>query len=160
MKRHLPLVAIAAFAFAGLSSPAWADRDAGVKAMLDGDYARAVAELTPLAEKGDPESQFDLATLFDTGKGVPQDPARAFIWYERAARQGQKAAQFNLGVMYEDGVGIAVDPVRAYLYYALAVNGGPPYAARNLKQVKDTMTPEQIATAEQLVLDFKPVIEH
>jgi TPR repeat protein len=158
MIRHLRV--LAALGLLVGATPAWANRDAGVEAMQKGDYAKAAEEFQPLAEKGDMESQFDLATLYDTGKGVPQDLDKAFAWYERAARQGQKAAQFNLAVMYQDGIAVAKDPVQAYLYYSLALDGGPPYAARNRQQVRATMTPEQIATAEQLVLDFKPVIEH
>ena len=156
MKRHMWV-----FAALGLmvATPAWADREAGMKALTDGDYPTALRELQPLAEKGDMESQFDLATMYDTGKGVPVDPAMSFVWYERAAKQGQKAAQFNLGVMFEDAIGVPKDLVQAYLYYSLAVNGGPPYAARNLSQVRGDMTPEQIAKAQQLVLDFKPVVE-
>ena len=75
--------------------------------------------------------------------------------HERAAKQGQKAAQFNLGVMFEDSIGVPKDLVQAYLYYALAVNGGPPYAARNLSQIRGDMTPEQIAKAEQLKANRK-----
>ena len=142
-----------------LATPASADRAAGMQALTDGDFPTALRELQPLAEKGDMESQFDLATMYDTGKGVPLDPAKAFVWYERAAKQGQKAAQFNLGVMFEDAIGVPKDLVQAYLYFSLAVNGGPPYAARNLSQVRGDMTPEQIAKAQQLVLDFKPVVE-
>jgi TPR repeat protein len=157
MKKHIWVLAALGLV---LATPAWADRAAGMQALTDGDYPKALSELQPLAEKGDMESQFDLATMYDTGKGVPLDPAKAFVWYERAAKQGQKAAQFNLGVMFEDAIGVPKDLVQAYLYYSLAVNGGPPYAARNLSQIRRDMTPEQIAKAEQLVLDFKPVIEH
>ena len=43
------------------------------------------------------------------GLGVPQDPARAAEWLQKAAAQGEPAAQVTLGTMYLSGSGVARD---------------------------------------------------
>ncbi|WP_165837671.1 tetratricopeptide repeat protein [Zavarzinia aquatilis] len=138
---------------------AFADREAGVKAMNAGDYATAMTELRPLAEAGDAASQFDVGALYDNGMGVPADQVEAARWYQRAARQGDQTAMYNLAVMYEEGVGVGKDLVQAYVYYALAVEQGPPYAARNRDKVKGLLTPDELARADDLVATFKPLPE-
>lgn len=48
-------------------------------------YARA-------ASKGNAEAQVLLANLFLEGRGVPQDPVLAYVWYELAATRGHQNA--------------------------------------------------------------------
>ena len=43
----------------------------GFKALTKGDYATALKELTPFAEKGDVHAQYYLGFLYDIGDGVP-----------------------------------------------------------------------------------------
>ncbi len=59
----------------------------GVAALARGDIQRAVEILRPLAEDWrhpDPNAAFFLATLYDSGHGVPLDPLRACALYEWA----------------------------------------------------------------------------
>ena len=49
------------------------------------------------------KAQFNLGLSYDTGTGVPQDPAEAARWFRRAADQGDATAQQNLGVKYANG---------------------------------------------------------
>lgn len=72
---------------------------AGADAWQRGDYANAVATWRPLAEKGDPEAQFDLGQAYRLGKGVATNLAAAQTWFERAAGQGQIDAQTTLGLL-------------------------------------------------------------
>ena len=60
---------------------------AGVAAMARGDYQQAADILKPIAEgwrTPDPMAQFFMATLYETGQGVPQDLLRACALYQRA----------------------------------------------------------------------------
>jgi hypothetical protein len=60
----------------------------GVTAFLAGDYDTAARLLTPLAERNatpDPVAQFFLATLYDSGRGVPRNPLRACGLYLAAS---------------------------------------------------------------------------
>ena len=53
--------------------------------------------LRAAAAKGDPAAQFEIASRFADGRGVPQDLLAASDWFERAAKQGLAPAQFRLG---------------------------------------------------------------
>lgn len=62
----------------------------GVAALARGDYQRAVEILEPLAEdwrSRDTAAQFFMASLYDTGRGVPLDPLRACALYIRASSE-------------------------------------------------------------------------
>ena len=78
----------------------WADFEAGVDAIVRGDYDTALAEFRPLAEQGDAKAQFHLGLMYANGEGVPQDYQEAVKWYRRAAEQGRPSAQYNLASMY------------------------------------------------------------
>jgi len=85
---------------AALSTPLNAQSvSAGADAWAKGDYDTAVDNWWPLAEKGDPDAQFNLGQAFRWGRGVPANLAAAQTWYERAAGQGQMDAQVILGLM-------------------------------------------------------------
>lgn len=61
----------------------------GVAALGRGDYLQAVEILKPIAEgwrqPQDPAAQFFMASLYETGRGVPQDLLRACALYHRAS---------------------------------------------------------------------------
>ena len=83
-----------------LSAPLSAQSvSAGADAWAKGDYDAAVDNWRPLAEKGDPDAQFNLGQAYRWGRGVPASLAAAQTWYERAAGQGQMDAQVILGLM-------------------------------------------------------------
>jgi S1-C subfamily serine protease len=76
------------------AAAAMADYRSGIDALNRGDHARALAELKPLAEKGDSRAQWALGYMYRLGLGVAKDPRRAQQWRERAVRGmlGDKAA--------------------------------------------------------------------
>ena len=83
-----------------LSAPLSAQSvSAGADAWAKGDYDAAVDNWRPLAEKGDPDAQFNLGQAYRWGRGVPASLAAAQTWYERAAAQNQIDAQVILGLM-------------------------------------------------------------
>jgi len=69
-------------------------------AYRQGDYARALRVIRPMARKGYARAQFKLGLIYVKGNGVPQDYREALKWYRKAADQGNAAAQRNLGVMF------------------------------------------------------------
>ncbi|KAG0252301.1 hypothetical protein DFQ27_008154, partial [Actinomortierella ambigua] len=69
------------------------------------DRVKAMAEIQA-AERGDARAQFNLGTMYDTGRGVEQSDAEAVKWYTKAASQGNPGAQNNLGLMYKNGRGV------------------------------------------------------
>ncbi len=99
-RRHL-FIAAAAFA-ACLAAPAAADVKAGVDAWNAGNFAAAVAEWRPLADRGDADAQFNMGQAYRFGKGVPKDLRITQSWYQKAAQQGHEKAQANLGILLFD----------------------------------------------------------
>ncbi len=68
-------------------APAQTGTAEGVAALARGDYLQAAEILKPIAEgwrRPDPMAQFFMATLYETGQGVPQDLLRACALYQRA----------------------------------------------------------------------------
>ena len=95
-------------------------------------YAKAAELWRPLAEKGDAEAQYSLGTLYAEGKGVEQNDATAFLWFQRAANQGVAAAQYNVGASYATGAGIGKSDVDAARWFRRAADKGMPFAQLNL----------------------------
>ena len=56
-----------------------------------GDYASAFRLWRPLAAQGDAASQFYLATLYEQGRGVPQDYAEGTASLPNKVMAGRKA---------------------------------------------------------------------
>ena len=56
-------------------------KDKGFAAFQVGDNATALKEWRSLAEQGDSKAQINLGILYAEGKGVPQDPTTAHMWY-------------------------------------------------------------------------------
>jgi len=95
-------------------------------------YAKAAELWRPLAEKGDAEAQYSLGTLYAEGKGVEQNDATAFLWFQRAANQGVAAAQYNVGASYATGAGIGKSDVEAARWFRRAADQGMAFAQLNL----------------------------
>lgn len=72
---------------------------AGVEAWQAGRHEDAIRNWRPLADRGDPDAQYNLAQAYFLGRGVPQNTNLAEQWYERAARQGHEEAQGNFGLL-------------------------------------------------------------
>jgi TPR repeat protein len=129
------------------------------------DFAVAVGIWRPLAAAGNAEAQTLLGAMYWSGEGVPRDHAEAAKWYLRAADKGYARAQNDIGFMYGFGEGTPLrDDVQAYKWLSLAIRN---YTAKNQDRldqaIKDRtalaarMTPAQVANAERLVRDWKPV---
>lgn len=95
-------------------------------------YAKAAELWRPLAENGDAEAQYSLGTLYAEGKGVEQNDATAFLWFQRAANQGVAAAQYNVGASYATGAGIGKSDVDAARWFRRAADQGMAFAQLNL----------------------------
>ena len=103
------------------------DRNKALAAIISGDYATALKELRPLAEKGDAQAQYNLGVMYYTGDGVAQDYAEALRWYRLAAEQGYASAQFFLfftGVPVENGEAAGME---RFKWLLLAASKGRKY---------------------------------
>lgn len=92
----------------------------GRRALLTGDYVRALAILEPLAEQGNTSAQSGLGAMYGAGVGVGQDWSKAMQWYRDAANQGNAFAQNALGDGYYSGKGVPQDYEQAATWYLKA----------------------------------------
>jgi hypothetical protein len=79
------------------------------------------------AEQGDATAQYNLAIMYDSGRGVPQDYVMAHKWYNLAASRFQR---------WEADVGAS--------------------AIRNRDRLTARMTPAQVAEAQKMARDWEP----
>lgn len=109
MRASIKTTLLAIWLLAGSPPVLAQDFEAGAAAAKAGDYATALSIWRPLAESGDPASQFNLGMMYARGDGVPEDFAQAADWFRKAAEQGQVEAQARLGGMYARGIGVDRD---------------------------------------------------
>jgi TPR repeat protein len=106
-----------------------ADLAKGLAAVERQDWASALAEFKPLAERGDSDAEVNLGNLYMKGYGVEQDYRAAFRWYLKAAEQGQPVAQGKLGLMHYYGLGMHENHEEAARWFQEAARNGDPDAA-------------------------------
>lgn len=116
IKKNSLGLALAIIFLAG-SAGAQAGLNEGVVAYKRGNFTVALKELAPVAESGEVRAQLLLGDMYSGVRGVPQDHAKAALWYRKAAEQGNAPAQTSLGVMYEKGVGVPQDSREAVSLY-------------------------------------------
>jgi uncharacterized protein len=126
------------------------DFDKGQKAYASKDYATALREWSPLAEQGNVKAQFNLASMYHSGRGVTQDYKEAVKWFRLAAEQGYMDAQALLGVMYALGHGVTQDKVYAHMWANIAASSGGENAAKTRDIYAEEMTASQIEKAQEL----------
>ncbi len=84
------------------------------------------------ADQGVATAMYNLARMFDKGRGVARNMAEAAAWYEKAANAGHTAAQASLGTLYEFGEGVPVNLAEALRLYRLAADKGEGHAMTSL----------------------------
>ena len=66
-------------------------------------HADALALAREAAEGGDAESQYYLASLYESGAAGVKNPEAALDWYRKSASQGDAQAQYKVGMAYLKG---------------------------------------------------------
>jgi hypothetical protein len=111
----------------------WADVDAALDAIEDGDFDAGIRMLETDARRNNVEAAYELGLMYRDGKGIEADPQRALEWLTRAAETdwkrdpykfGLPRAQYVLGVMYLEGAGTAADAERAADWFERAAEQG------------------------------------
>ena len=70
--------------------------------------------------------------------------------FRAMAEQGNAKAQSVLGAMYRRGQGVSRSPVRAFLWFSRAAASGDVQAEAELREVSQTMTPEELSQAREM----------
>jgi TPR repeat protein len=156
------MIPVLGFPFGGSVSAG--EFEDAVAAYDQGDYDTAFRLMKPLAEQGAADAQFNLGLFYAKGEGVPQSYAEAVKWYSKAAEQGFVRAQHNLGTMYGEGEGVTQDYVLAHMWFNIAASQSVKaedreLAVKNRDLTAAIMTPAQIAEAQKLAREWKPMAQ-
>ena len=104
-----------------------------VDAHARGDYAKALRR--PLANDGNATAQFNLGSMYFTGRGAQQDYSAAALWFRKAAEQDHPKAKLYLGIMYANGQGVEKDLSAAGRWFKSAAEQGLPQAQFRLGEI-------------------------
>lgn len=115
-----------------------------------GDYQHAFATMEPLARNGQPEAQYYLSLMYETGSGTSRDTDRATNLLRQAAKGGIVEAQMKLAHMYAAGQGVPKDPFYAYVWYAVAASTGSAAATQQRDAAANALQPMERRQAEAL----------
>jgi uncharacterized protein len=140
----ISLIALAA-------SPAFANGEGPYR---NGDFPKAYALFSPLAEAGIADAQYYIGLMYAKGQAVPQDAVTAIEWYQKAADQGHALAQNNLGFMYGQGAGVPRNFVNAHMWYSLAAAAGNVLSRENRDLIALKMSSRQIAKSQSQARDW------
>jgi len=115
------------------------------------NYANARELAEPCAKGGNPDCQFIMARLFETGAGGAKDPGAAADWYRKAADAGLAKARYNLGGLYYRGEGVPKDPRAAAEWFSKAAYQNHAGAQFNLATLYETGdgVPKSISEAKK-----------
>lgn len=81
-------------------------------------------QIKKAAYLGDPESLYNLARLYEIGRGVKKDHSAALRFYSRAAQKGCYKAYGKIGYFYENGMVVEASFEEAEKNYLLAFRNG------------------------------------
>jgi TPR repeat protein len=96
------------------------------------DFAEAARWIRRAADQGLADAQYNLALLYQDGRGIRKDDFEAVRWFRRAADQNLAAAQNNLALAYASGKGVAQDETEAARWLRRAADQGDAVAQDNL----------------------------
>ena len=109
----------------------------------------ALKWLQMAADQDHGEAQYNIGLMYANGWGVPMDIEKSLEWYQLAADNGFAEAQFSIADMYDGGWGREKDLVVAYMWLSLAAAQDHNEAQHHLKEVKESMSPDELALAER-----------
>ena len=117
------------------------------------DYQESLKWLRKSADQGHPDAQFCLGQMYEEGKGTPKNDKHAAYWFRRAADHysdlsGVFQAEAELAYMYRGGR-LKEDNVEAYMWFAIVGSRVSPPTDEDIKEISKSMTPPQIAEAQQ-----------
>lgn len=101
----------------------WAEFSSGQTAYEEGDFAVALQELLPHANKGNAEAQYLLGKMYSRVDGF-NEMNEAIKWYRKAAENGYDQAQATLGMAYQFGLSVPKDINTAIEWYSMSANQG------------------------------------
>jgi TPR repeat protein len=103
------------------------------------------------AKQGNQKAQFQLATMYEHGRGVPQDFLEAAKLYQAAGEAGHEEAHVMLGELYLR----MENPVSAYMWFNIGAAENRPQAAERRDKLTPRMTTAQLTEAQKLTREYR-----
>lgn len=122
MKRTIFACTIAIFILCVFSNPA---------------LAKSKKKIISQAEQGDAQAQYELATMYENGKGAEQNVVKALEWFNKAAENGHLGSMIDLGWFYQNGQYVEKDINKAIEWYEKAAEQGSSQAQVNIAVIYD-----------------------
>jgi TPR repeat protein len=118
--------------------------------------AQAAATLyrSAMATTASPIDWYELARLYEQGKGVSKDDAKALELLLKSAGYEFLPALYRLGEKYRDGDGVAQDNVAAYTWFALAASFGNTNAKADMLSAGRYLNAEQLQHAQDSAFEW------
>jgi TPR repeat protein len=129
-----------------------ADLFSGRDAFRRGDYATALKELTPEANKGNAEAMSILAKMYQGGFGVKKDIAKSAELFRQAAEKGDPDAAYSYGLARALGEGVDQDLKEGLKWLYIAGRMGSDKAQTYLKTLK--LPTELVAEARRAAFSW------
>jgi len=111
------------------------------------DMKEAFKWIKKASDNGVAGASCELGSMYLEGNGVEQNYSTALDLFVKAAEGGDFLAFNNLGVMYNKGLGVERNFVEGTKYLYIAHLGGEKLAERNLTNILQFMSKEQIDEA-------------
>ncbi len=127
---------------------------------VEANGREAITLFRKAAERGSVDAEYHMGKCFLEGTGVSRDIEQGVKWIRHAAERGFAPAQNAYGQCYEKGTGVSRDPLQAYKWFALAAARDDAHAPEirvSLAKMEALLNQEQVAEAQRLARDFKPV---
>lgn len=125
---------------------------------VDASIPQAVHWFEAAALQGNRMAMANLGKIYAGGWAQGVDFRRAARWFVRAAMLGDTDSAFNLGVLYERGDGVMASRFDAYKWYSIAAAAGDQPAAKRARELARLLSPQELATANVLAAEFKPLV--
>jgi TPR repeat protein len=110
------------------------------------------------ADKGNIQAMLELGVRYQVSTSLENGEEMAFLWFQKAAMSGSPVGQYNLARLYESGKQTPVDLVKAYVWMTLSNKSGNPTAAPEVKALKARLSPDELASANQMIDELKKTL--
>jgi TPR repeat protein len=110
------------------------------------------------ADQGNIQAMLELGVRYQASTSLDNGEEMAFLWFQKAAMAGSPVGQYNLARLYESGKQTPLDLVKAYVWMTLSNKGGNPTAAPEVKTLKAKLSPNELASANQMIQELKKTL--
>ena len=124
---------------------------------VEKDAALALKYFLKAGNAGFVKAQYNLGKIYRDGIGVEADAVVSMDWFRQAAEQGYAKAQEKLALRFADTSTTKHDAAEALKWAILAHQRGRASAEDLRDELRETMSPRQIAEAQRRAKTFQAV---